>query len=447
MRPRTLVACVLARPTRACYLALSTAVLATLGMWVVPAISQAQSTLGTIRGTVADPQRQVTPGVAILATDQDTGVSRATETDAHGNYELADLRAGTYRLRATLSGFKTDERVGIALGAGEAVRVNVTLEIGQTSQTITVTAEGSALQLESQAIQSALDPERIRDLPRSGRDLQDLLALNPNVVDSGAGFQFLGGRTYGALYVQDGQRSTGAIFGEIGNAAPGLEAIAEVKVLSSSYGAEFGGLAGVVVTTRRGSNRYSGSGFYDFNSDELNALTYSQTLAGLKRGFPGSDTRHDRFGGVFGGPLKRDRAFFFASYEGSNQTQVLGSTPATVPTERMRNGDFSANTYVIRDPLTGLPFPGNVIPQRRIHRASRATTGPSFAAAPAISIPRRPPKAFATPSRARRSDTTSRETVPSTQTRSRPARSPPTRGLASTRWTSISKAPRPCNTT
>lgn len=196
--------------------------------------------------------------------------------------------------------------------------------------------------------------------------------MNPNVVgDADNGFQFLGGRTYGVSYLQDGQPSTGAIFGNVTNASPGLDAIAEIKVLSNSYGAEFGGLAGVVVTSRRGGNRYSGSAFYDFNADELNARTYPQILAGLERGFPGSDTRDHRYGITFGGPVKKNRTFFLFNYEGLDQTAVGGGAIVPVPADLMRTGDFSANSFIVRDPLTGQPFPGNRIPADRISPIAR----------------------------------------------------------------------------
>jgi hypothetical protein len=189
--------------------------------------------------------------------------------------------------------------------------------------------------------------------------------------------QFLAGRSYGVSYIQDGQASTNAIFGTVGNSAPGLDAVSELQVLSNSYSAEYGGLAGVVVTTKRGGNQYRGSAFYDFNSDELNALTYNQKL-GLSeeelatlRSDPNSDTHAHRWGAALGGPIRGDKTFFYASYEGSNNKAIYGGGRANVPTAAMRNGDFSATTIILRDPLTGQPFPGNVIPPERISPEAR----------------------------------------------------------------------------
>src|SRR4029078_9360893 len=159
--------------------------------------------------------------------------------------------------------------------------------LGRPEDVVTVTAEGqNNITLESQAISRGLDEQQLRDLPRNSRDIQDFLTLNPNVVGGFDSIQFLGGRTYGASYVQDGQPSSAGIFGEVSNAAPGLDAISEMQVLSNSYSAEYGGLAGVVISTKRGANQFHGSGFYDFNSNVLNALTYGETLNGVSRDDP-----------------------------------------------------------------------------------------------------------------------------------------------------------------
>ena len=227
---------------------------------VVAGAAAAQSTLGTIRGTVQDSTGGVVVGAAVLVTDQDTGVPRTSESDNAGNFEIPNLRAGNYRVDISQSGFKSFQQPDVVLRAGEVVRIDARLAVGGSAETVTVTAQAAAIQRESQAIQGGLDAQQLQTLPQGTRDVQNFLYLNPNVVgDPDNGFKFLGARSYGATYIQDGQPSTGGIFGSITNSAPGLDAISEIKVLSNSYSAEFGGLAGVVVTTRRGSNRFSGS--------------------------------------------------------------------------------------------------------------------------------------------------------------------------------------------
>jgi Carboxypeptidase regulatory-like domain len=331
----------------------------------------AQTTFGTIRGAVYDQQKGAVPGVTIVVTDEATDVSRETQTGPEGLFEVSNLRPGSYTVTASLSGFRKVERSGVVLRAASVVRTDLHLELGRLEDVVTVTAEGqNNITLESQAITRGLDEQQLRDLPRNGRDIQDFLTLNPNVVGGFDSIQFLGGRTYGASYIQDGQPSTAGIFGEISNAAPGLDAIAEVQVLSNSYSAEYGGLAGVIVSTKRGANQLHGTSFFDFNSNELNARTYAQTLTGVDRNSPNADTHDYRFGGSLGGPILRGRAFFFGNYEGSRRKELGGGTSAVVPTAAMRAGDFSGTTLVVRDPQTGAAFTGNRIPAARLDPAA-----------------------------------------------------------------------------
>ena len=188
------------------------ATLVALILGISPAFGQ--STLGTIRGTVVDPQHQITPGATIVATDEATNVPRETTSDAEGNFELPNLRPGTYTVEARLAGFKTVQRVGVLLRAASVARADLQLELGRLEDVVTVTAEGqNNITLESQAISRGLDEQQLRDLPRNSRDIQDFLTLNPNVVGGFDSIQFLGGRTYGASYVQDGQPSSAGIFG------------------------------------------------------------------------------------------------------------------------------------------------------------------------------------------------------------------------------------------
>ena len=355
----------------------------------------AQTTLGTIRGTVFDQQQNVVPGATVIVTDEATGITRETTTDTQGQYEVPNLRSGTYTVTASLSGFKKVQRTGILLRAASTALADVRLEVGGLESVVTVNAEGeNNITLESQAIVRGLDAQQLRDLPRNSRDFQDFLTLNPNIVGGFDGIQFLGGRTYGASYIQDGQPSSAGIFGELSNAAPGLDAIAEVTVLSNSYSAEYGGLAGVVVTTKRGANQFHGSSFYDFNSNELNALTYAQTQNGVSRNDPNADTHDHRFGLSVGGPIVTNRTFFFGNYEGSRLKALAGGAQASVPTAAMRTGDFSGATFVVRDPLTGAAFPDNRIPAERLDPSARNTAAwpawssrPSAAATPIAGTP------------------------------------------------------------
>jgi hypothetical protein len=344
-----------------------------LATYTISTPAAAQSFLGTIRGTVVDSQGSVVPGAAVLIVDEGTGAPRAVETDAEGRYEATNLRPGTYRVEVVTTNFKKFERTGVLVRAAGTALVDVTLNVGSISETVTVLSDAiNNITLDSQAILRGLDEQQLHDLPRNSRDIQSFLLLNPNVVGGSDDIQFLGAKTYGVSYIQDGQASTNAIFGTIGNSAPGLDAISEITVLSNSYNAEYGGLAGVVVTTKRGANSYRGTSFYDFNSDALNALTYNQTLSGVERGDPLSDTHEHRWGGSIGGPLIAGKLFFYGNYEGSNNKAIFGGSRATVPTAAMRTGDFRGTAIVPRDPNTGLPFPDQIIPGGQIDPAAKA---------------------------------------------------------------------------
>jgi hypothetical protein len=330
--------------------------------------SAAQSFLGTLRGTVLDPQGAAVKGAAVLVTDEATGVPRALETDDQGRYEAANLQPGMYRVEVMAPSFKKFEKTSVLVRAAGNALVDVTLEVGGVNETITVSGEAANnITVDSQAISRGLDAQQLHDLPRSSRDIQSFLLLNPNVVGGSDDIQFLGAKTYGVSYIQDGQASTNAIFGTIGNSAPGLDAVEELQVLSNSYSAEYGGLAGVIVTTKRGGQQYRGTGFFDYNADGLNALTYNQTLSGVERGDPNADTHERRWGGSIGGPLFGNKLFFYGNYEGSNDKQIYGGGRSNaIPTAAMRAGNFQGTAIVPIDPTTGEPFANQTIPSEQI---------------------------------------------------------------------------------
>ncbi len=260
---------------------------------------------------------------------------RSIETDHEGRFEAANLRAGTYRVEIVTTSFKKFEQKGVVVRTGGVARVDARLELGTVAETVTVSAEAlNNLVTDSPSVAVGLDSQQLRDLPRNGRDMSDFLLLNPNVLGGSDDIQFLGGRTYGVSYVQDGQASTSAIFGTVGNSAPGLDAIAEIQVLSNSYSAEYGGLAGVVVTTKRGGNNYNGSAFYDYNSDGLNALTYNQKQAGAERDDPNADTQRAPLGSQPGRPDLPEQDLLLRELRGIDPEGDLRRRPRQRPDGR-----------------------------------------------------------------------------------------------------------------
>ena len=252
-----------------------------------------QSFLGTIRGTVSDPQGQVVSGVTVLIIDEATGAARTLETDAQGRYETPNLRPGTYRVEVVSTNFKKFERTGVLVRAAGTALVDITLDLGNVNETVTVAGDAlNNITLESQAIARGLDEQQLHDLPRNSRDIQSFLLLNPNVVGGSGDIQFLGGKTYGVSYIQDGQASTNAIFGTIGNSAPGLDAVSEITVLSNSYSAEY---------RRPGRcRRHHQARREQFSRDELLRLQQQRIERpdvqpeALRRPARGSECRHSR---------------------------------------------------------------------------------------------------------------------------------------------------------
>lgn len=351
------------------------------GLLLVAVCASAQSALGTIRGSLLDDLGDPMPKAPIRVVDESTGIQRETETTATGDYEFPNLRAGSYRVEDGSPGFSAFQRTGVVLSTGDTVRIdlrlgNVVLGTPTTSfrqptavrsEELVISAEGSAnIQLDSPAIQASLDRQQLSTLPRSPLEFFDYLFLTPNVLGAGeSGTRYLSGRSYGVEFLQDGQPGVAQVGGR-GRAGAGLYAIDEIKVFSNSYGAEFGGLAAVVVTTRRGGNQLSGGAFYDFNADELNAPSPVAGRRALERGSERSDTQEHRYGAWLGGPLRKQKTFFFLNYQRLTGSSVRDGSVVFVPTEKMRRGDFSELQTTLIDPETHKPFPGNVIPPGRL---------------------------------------------------------------------------------
>lgn len=357
-----------------------------LAMVLAPASAGAQSALGTIRGRLVDDLGDPLPMATIRVVDESTGIQRESETTASGDYEFPNLRAGAYRIEDGSPGFAAFQRTGVVLSTGDTAHVDLrlgnvilgTLAPGASTQPVAVRAEelvisaegGANIQLDSPAIQIGIDRQRLSTLPRSPLEFSEYLFLTPNVLGAGeSGARYLSGRSYGVEFLQDGQPGAAQAGGR-GRAGAGLYAIDEIKVFSNSYGAEFGGLAAVVVTTRRGGNQLSGGAFYDFNADELNALAPAERRRVLERGSERSDTQEHRYGAWLGGPIHKQKTFFFLNYQRLTGSSVRDGNVVFVPTEKMRRGDFSELQTTLIDPESGEPFPGNVIPPERLDPAA-----------------------------------------------------------------------------
>jgi len=341
----------------------------------VPA-ALAQVDRATLSGVVKDTGGGVVPGATVVVTSLATNVAAQEQTTATGSYQVVNLIPGRYRLDVELSGFKKSSQV-VTLEVGQRARVDVELAVGSFSETVTV-AESPQLLNSNDATLGAVIPQiQVANLPLAIRNWDDLLALVPGVEGDryteqrgGTSFGRTGGiNVHGARALQNNFLLDGVDNNSISEnvqelttqvSRPSVDAIQEFKVVTSPYSAEYGRSPGaaVSVSTKSGTNGFHGTAYEYFRNDKMDTNDFFSLRAGAAK--PAND--QNQYGGNLGGPVVKDHGFFFTDYEGTRITR--GVTRLTrVPTSDDRAGIF---TSAVRDPLTGLPFPNNTIPQNRI---------------------------------------------------------------------------------
>ncbi|MFN9261875.1 MAG: TonB-dependent receptor domain-containing protein [Acidobacteriota bacterium] len=324
----------------------------------------------TIFGTVRDSSAAVVPQAEVAVRMPATGLIRKTLTDPSGVYTFSALPNGELSLEITAQGFKSYVEKGILVQVGENRRVDVRLELGSLSETIDVTAETQQVETRSGALREVVDARRIVELPLNGRNplqLQQLVA--------GAG---------GRLAADQGQNATLSINGSRGNSNnyqldggdnhdpyfnspavfPSPDALDEFAIQTNAYGADKGRNAGAFMTavTKSGTNQFHGALFEFLRNEKLNARNFfANNVPPFKR---------NQFGATLGGPLARNKSFFFFSWQRTYQRSEAAALTATVLTAPQRSGDFSSRTTALRDPTGGV-FPGNRIPATRISAPAR----------------------------------------------------------------------------
>ncbi len=336
-------------------------------------IGYAQAINGTLVGTVKDPTGAVLPGVGIKLTRVDTGQSREMITDERGDFRFVQLPAATYRLATELTGFKSDVRSGITVKTDTTSRVDVTLEIGDMSEKIMVTEDAPLLESETSSVGHIINSRTVSELPLNSRRFEQLVFLSPGAAlpRPGSSIGFRGGVQFGGLretsnmFILDGVDITDPNVRQP-SVRPSVDAIQEFKVLTSAYSAEYGRQAGgmVVVTTKSGSNNIHGTLFEYVRNSMFDAKNYFEPA-----NRPIADLRRNQFGGTIGGPIRKDRTFFFFNYEALRERKA-DTRVAAVPRTEWLGGDFSSllnpgpgrSRVVLQNRLTGQPFPNNVIP-------------------------------------------------------------------------------------
>jgi outer membrane receptor protein involved in Fe transport len=309
----------------------------------------AQSTGGRILGRIADPTGAVLANVKVTLVNEATGVSNTTNSSDSGDYIFPQVAVGVYRLEFDLTGFKTNVQRGVNVDLNQVVTVNSTLQIGETKETVEVTSEAPIVDTSSTQLGSVMDSKQVSTLPLNARDTYQLLQLQPGVQGVGGSDLFYGSNTSGAVSVNGGRgRSNNfSVNGGDGNDlfanSPGIQpspdSIAEFRVLSNTFDAEYGRNSGAVinVVTKSGTNGWHGSLYEFFRNKALDATGYLDPFT--------PDNKQNQFGGTIGGPIKKDRTFFFVSYEGRRIVQGITGDPTVVPTAAERAGDFSGSPF------------------------------------------------------------------------------------------------------
>ncbi len=365
------------RPRWITFARITAAVLATL---LLSRPTEAQIPTGNILGTVKDAQGGAIPGATVTATNTGTQYSRTATTDGTGQYALRLLPVGSYTLVVTMPGFKTFSRAGILLEVGRNARVDPVVELGALTEVVSVVGDIPLIETTSATLSRSVGQNEVMNLPLVNRDLYTLLSITGGVSSNSTGNNLggpeqnttingSGNAQMGTVNFQlDGGNNTAGLRGT-GNPAPNPEAVQEFRVLTNGYAAEYGRYsAGVVdVVTKSGTNEFHGAVFEYFRNENLNSKRWAP---------PGTTAVKDpldrnQFGGALGGPLRKDQTFFFLSYSGLRQEETYYRNTAVVPTARERAGDFSLSALKPRDPLTGQPFPGGIIPAARFDVTAR----------------------------------------------------------------------------
>ncbi len=341
-------------------------------------LAHAQTVDTAILGTVVDPGGAQVAGATVTITQPSTGLSRTATTSADGSYEVRYLVPGEYVVEIRANGFRGERRPGVVIQLGQQVRLDFSLQVGAVQETVEVNSGVPLLQTENATIAGVVDQERVEALPLNGRRFDDLAVLtpgvsvyNPDIHSSSTDGSEIGGNGGRLIWGQvnvDGITMVNNRHNYV-NIYPSIDAIEEFKVQTGNYSAEYGGNAGtnVNIQIKSGTNQFHGTVFEFFRNEALDARNYFAPAPN-----PKNELRQNQFGGTLGGPIWKDKTFFFASYEG---TRSIADSPSQgiVLTQGQRNGDFSyllPNVQLI-DPATGTPIPGNIIPQTRIDKVAQ----------------------------------------------------------------------------
>ncbi len=349
-----------------------------LVMFLMPLL-EGQVVNATLTGIVTDPSGATVSGGKVTATNTGTNIVHEATTDAAGVYTLPALSPGEYRLEATQPGFKKEVVSGIVLQVAQEARVNIALQVGEVSDSVSVVAATPLVNSENAMIGSVINEKRVEDLPLNGRNFMQLTLLTGG-IDEGATSNAKAGilnRGFAPSaagmpaaennYLLDGADNTEAFF-KTYNVSPSVDAVQEFRIQIGQYTAEYGAGGGAVVNvvTKSGTNEFHGAAWEFVRNSLFDARNFflkpNQSIAALHQ---------NQFGVAGGGPIIRNKTFFFGDFDLTRISQGQFSS-GNVPTQAELTGNLAGLNKVIKDPLSGAPFPGNVIPVTRISPISEA---------------------------------------------------------------------------
>jgi hypothetical protein len=318
---------------------------------------------GTISGFVRDPTGAALPGTFVTAVSGEQQLTRSARSDETGFYNLLAMPPGTYQITVEAAGFEKQVQTGVRLTVSENLRLDVTLKVGGVQTEVSVLSQATLVNTVNHTLSGLVDDRRVQDLPLNGRNLVALAALVPGVTEVFAP-QEMGDTRNGPTMSVNGGRSVnnnftfnGANFVHFGQTTgmnyPAPDAVQEVRIQTHNFGAEYGNNSGsqVSVTSKSGSNEFHGAAWEFLRNDKLNARSFFQPRR--------PTTRQNQAGASAGGPIRKDRLFFFGYYQKLWNRSEVGSSQAFVPTLAERQGDFSRSATTLRNPtdgLTGRPY-------------------------------------------------------------------------------------------
>src|SRR6266481_3907652 len=374
--------------------ALVLGIIAFAGLLVLAPIASAQKTSGTITGTLTDPSGAVVPGATVSVVNERTGAAREAATNEEGSFSFPELEAGTYRLTVNKGGFKKLALKNVELHVADVTTLNLKMEMGAASETVVVEAAPVVVNTSTGDVSNIMVGEQIRELPINGRNFVQLTTLVPGAavgesfdnknkgLFAGVDISFSGSPSVDNQWTVDGAANN-----DIGSQRtiltyPSIDGIEEFKIQRNSYGPEYGGASGaqINVVTKGGSNQYHGDVYYFGRNDKLNAKDFFLLSGCSTPSDPNcrkNMLRRNDFGYTVGGPIKKDKVYFFWSEEWNRERRGRVHHHC-VPTQAERNGDFSNPVCgpAPTDPATGMPFPGNIIPSSSLSPAGQAYLAP-----------------------------------------------------------------------